>query len=92
MTRVDFREILYLAADRSYTDLHLADGSRRTIDTGLRATVTFFGRDDLLQIHKSYAVPHHAIAGFSREEIELTSGKKLPLGRAYRDEFRRVLA
>ena len=91
LSRIDFADVLYLAADRAYTDIHLISGGQRTVEMGLRATVAYFERDDLFQVHKSYAVPHHAIAHVSREDVELRNKKRLPLGRAYRDDLKRVL-
>ncbi len=89
--RIDFEKILYLAADGAYTDIHFCDGAKRTVDMGIRATIKFINRDDLFQIHKSYAVPHHAISRFNREQVFLRDSKALPLGRAYREGLRGVL-
>ena len=89
--RIDFAAIAYLRADGAYTEVHLADGQLRTIDRGLRATIEWFGRDDLLQIHRSYSVPFHSIERVDRDEVELRDGRRLPLGRAYRDGIKRAL-
>ena len=84
LERVDYLAIDYLAADGAYTDVVLQNGRRRTVDRGLRATLRLFGRDDLLQVHKSYAVPAHAIKSVSAESVVLRTGHELPLGRTYR--------
>lgn len=84
LDRLDFSRIRYLEADGAYTVVHGVDSARRLIDKGLRATVAMFERDDLLQTHKSYAVPHHAIRSVHREAVELIDGFKVPLGRTYR--------
>ncbi|MFK8057129.1 MAG: LytR/AlgR family response regulator transcription factor [Saprospiraceae bacterium] len=88
LSRIDFDNILYLAADRSYTDIHLINGRQKSIELGIKAMIAFFDRDDLLQIHKSHAVPHHAILNITREQVELLNHKKLPVGRVYREELK----
>ena len=84
LERVDFADVDYLSADGAYTDVVLGNGRRRTLDRGLRATVRHFGRDDILQVHKSYAVPVHAIAHVRQNAITLRSGGEVPIGRTYR--------
>ena len=73
-----------LSADGAYTDVVLANGRRRTLDRGLRATIRYLGRDDVLQVHKSYAVPVHAIAHVRPDAVTLRSGGEIPFGRTYR--------
>lgn len=89
--RIDFARVCLLAADRAYTDVHLADGTTRTLDFGLRAALREFGRDDLLQVHKSFAVPYHAIARATRDDLTLVDGRTVPVGRTYRKRLRELL-
>ena len=91
LERVDFTDILYMAADRSYTDVYLQTGGKHTLDTGIRAAIDLFQRDDLLQIHKSYAVPYHAVVRLTRDELEVKSGKRLPVGRTFRPGLKEAL-
>ena len=91
LERVDFAEVDYLSADGAYTDVVLGNGRRRTIDRGLRAAIRFFGRDDVLQVHKSYAVPVHAIAQVRQHAVNLRSGGEVPIGRTYRPRLHAAL-
>lgn len=86
--RVAFAEIAYLHFSNGSVDVYLlgqAPGERpRDMSCGLQEAIDFFGRDDLLRIHKSYAVPYHAIASTTREAVFLTDGTELPIGATYR--------
>ena len=84
LDRLDFARIRYLEADGAYTVVHCEGDVRHLVDRGLRATVAMFGRDDLFQTHKSYAVPHHAIRSLHRDAVELSDGHRVPLGRTFR--------
>ena len=87
LCRVEFAQISYLAADGAYTSVILRDGRKFLVDRTLSALLGAFDRDDLLRVHKSYAVPVHAIAEACREELVVSSGESLPIGRTYRAEL-----
>ena len=91
LDRIDFAEVSHLRADGSYTQVSMRDGKVRTLDRGLRASIEWFGRDDLLQVHRGYAVPFHSVQRVHRDEVELRDGTRLPLGRAFREGFKRAL-
>ena len=84
LLRIDFADVLYLRADGAYTDVQLVGGRTQVAEGGIRATVRKFRRSDLTQIHKSYAVPFHAIERCYRERVVLVDQTELPIGRTYR--------
>ena len=91
LQRVDFASILYLAADGAYTDIFSKDGSRCTIDMCIGSAIELFERNDMLQVHKSFAVPFHAIQSVRGDELFLLDGQSLPIGRVYRTSLRKAL-
>ncbi len=85
--RVDFAEVCYLSADGPYTQLHLRGERTFCADGGLCSVLEALDRDDVLQVHKSFAVVVHAIQRFERESMWLRDGTALPVGRTYRERL-----
>lgn len=91
LQRIDFESVSYLAADGAYTDVHFRDGTRCTLDMGICLAIKEFHRNDLLQIHRSFAVPFHAIQSVRCGELVLINGRELPIGRVYRSGLQEAL-
>lgn len=91
LERIDFDEISYIQANGILTHFFLNSKVKRTVDSGIRAALSRFNRDDLLQIHKSYAVPLHSIQRVFRAEVVLKDGSRIPVGRSFKDRLKSKL-
>ena len=86
--KVEFNDILYIEASRGEVLVHMNDGRARPLSMGIDKAIRFFGRDDLIRVHKSYAVPYHSIKRVTYKEIELVNGGKIPVGDRHRGGLR----
>ena len=82
---VSLDDILYLEAARAYVTIHLAEGSM-VLRQSMGNLLAHFEERDMLRIHRSFAVNPRKVEGVSSAKVVI-SGKKLPLGPGYREEF-----
>lgn len=82
--------ILYFEADGNYLKVYTPSGDYR-----FRSTVsdveTRLEQYGFIRIHKGFLVNQTSVQIIGREDIELTDGKVLPLGRSYAENARRRL-
>ncbi len=87
---ISIDDILYLAADRSYTIIYLKNNKNILVSKGLNEVEEQFPSEDFFRIHKSHSVnlafvkKHLKIDGGI---VELTDGTKLYIARSKKDEF-----
>ncbi len=83
-----FEQLLYIQADQGQVLLHTIEGKKKPLSMGMDKAISFFGRDDLIRVHKSYAVPYHAIKRVAHKHVELINGTQVSVGDRYRDGLR----
>ena len=86
--RFPFDDLLYIEADKGEVLVHTKEGKVRPVSMGMDKILKFFKRDDLIRVHKSFAVPYHAIRKVFYREVELINGKKIRVGDRYREGLR----
>lgn len=83
-------DILYFEADGNYLKLYTAAETFR-----LRSTVTAvensLGGSGFIRVHKGFLVNQSAVRIIGRDELEMTNGAFLPIGKNYMDEAKRKL-
>lgn len=84
--RISFEEIVYLAADGDYCEIHLKDKKHLSSET-LKKWIEMLEGWDFFRVHKSFVVNIHQIERVSGNTLYLYNGTQLPLGRAFKDEF-----
>ena len=82
-----FEHLLYVEADGGQVLLHTIDGKVRPFSMGMDKTLKFFNRDDLIRVHKSYAVRFDAIKKCAHYYVELIDGTQVRVGNKYRAEL-----
>lgn len=88
MLRLSEPDILYAEAFLHYIDIHTKDAVHR-----VKENISAFEKllsEDFFRIHRSYLVSLKAVVRFTRTEVELYTGEKLPLSRAKYDELSRA--
>ncbi len=88
MLRLSEPDILYAEAFLHYIDIHTKDTVHR-----VKENISAFEKllsEDFFRIHRSYLVSLKAVVRFTRTEVELYTGEKLPLSRAKYDELSRA--
>ena len=88
MLRLSEPDILYAEAFLHYIDIHTKDAVHK-----VKESISAFEKllsGDFFRIHRSYLVSLKAVVRFTRTEVELYTGEKLPLSRAKYDELSRA--
>lgn len=77
-------KILFLEAAKDYTKIHTFDGESYLIYGNLSKSLRNKLFQDLMRIHKSYAIQQKYVKSLNTKEIQLANNVKLPLGPKYR--------
>ena len=84
--KVLVNDIYSITSDSDYTEIHLAD-KKILSNESLRHWVDVLGGNHFYQIHKSHIINTQKIDRISGNLVSLTNGAKIPMGRAYKDNF-----
>jgi two-component system LytT family response regulator len=88
---VYLRQILYLQADGSYTEIYMNDGTKILVSKKLKDFEKLLTAEKkFLRIHRSYLINLRHVKEYNRAEggvIVLENGEKLTVARDRRDEF-----
>ncbi|MCK0161005.1 LytR/AlgR family response regulator transcription factor [Allomuricauda sp. F6463D] len=79
-------DIYTITSDSDYTEIHLEDKMILSNEP-LRHWVEVLGGNQFYQIHKSHIINTKKIDRISGNMVHLTNGSKIPMGRAYKDNF-----
>lgn len=83
-------EIIYFEADGNYLKLFTTNDEYRFRDT-LGAVESSLSDCGFVRIHKGFLLNQAAVKKLYADEIELTNGSRLPIGRSYQDAARRII-
>lgn len=84
--KVMVNDIYTITSDSDYTEIHMED-KRILSNEPLRHWVEVLGGNQFYQIHKSHIINTKKIDRISGNLVHLTNGSKIPMGRAYKDNF-----
>jgi DNA-binding LytR/AlgR family response regulator len=84
--KVLVNDIYSITSDSDYTEIHLED-KKILSNEPLRHWVDVLGGNQFYQIHKSHIINTQKIDRISGNLVSLTNGAKIPMGRAYKDNF-----
>lgn len=84
--RIRIDDICYLKADADYTELFLS-GKKHLSSEPLRYWLEILDARQFARIHKSYIVNTARIEKISGNQLYLSGGEVLPIGRAYKEAF-----
>lgn len=87
MIQVKLTDILYFEANQNYLQIYTHDQNYRFRDTLRNIESELFGKG-FLRIHKGFLVNQEAVYQMSGDEIVLTNGAVLPIGRTNREQIR----
>lgn len=88
--KVKLHEILYLEALKNYTIL-VTENKRHCVLSNLGEILQEEKFQSFTRIHRSFAVQKQFIQKISNLELELNSGKIIPIGRSFKDNLNAVL-
>ena len=90
IVRILVEDIYYIEASGNYIDIYTKNGIERYRTTLANMENELKGRS-FLRCHKGYLVNIRHISRMKNNEIELTEGSRLPVGRNYEKEVRQAL-
>ncbi len=86
--RVSRGEVVYIEAMDNYVRFHLTTSRPVMTQMSMKSVEEMLPRSQFIRIHKSYIVPRHAIASYSKSQVELKRVEEmLPIGRTYQADF-----
>lgn len=83
-------EIMYLAAEGSYTRLHLTEGREARVSRKIKAVQALLDSDRFVRIHHSYVVNLQYVSGMrnrSQASVQLGPDIELSLSRSRKSDF-----
>lgn len=87
-------DILYIEAMKDYVRIFCLEGTR-SVQRLTMETLGGIGEmlDDryFIRVHRSYIVNLRQVTGFDSQQLELTTGTKVPVGKTYRNTIREQL-
>ncbi len=89
--KVNIEDIYHITSDSDYTEI-ITDNKRYVSGEPLRLWLETLPGDRFYRIHKSHIINTEKIEKIVGNQVCLKGGTKLPIGRAYKEDFmRRVL-
>ncbi|MEE1961830.1 response regulator [Allomuricauda taeanensis] len=84
--KVLVKDIYTISSDSDYTEIHLKN-KKILSNEPLRHWLDILGAGQFYQVHKSHIINTQKIDRISGNQVLLTDGSKIPLGRAYKEHF-----
>lgn len=86
--RIRLADIEYIEAMDNYIRVILTSDKPVLSQTSMKTVMELLPAERFMRVHKSYIVPLHKIAAYSRRQLTLYHRNvELPVGRVYADEF-----
>lgn len=79
-------DILYIEAMENYCKIFRRKGHYTLSRMSLKAMAELLPPCKFIRIHRSFIVPIDSIQNFNKQELRLTSGQTLPIGRQYAEK------
>ncbi|SDQ19010.1 LytR/AlgR family response regulator transcription factor [Flagellimonas zhangzhouensis] len=84
--KVLIKDIYTISSDSDYTEIYLKE-KKILSNESLRHWLEVLGSNHFLQVHKSHIINTKKIDRISGNMVMLTDGSKIPMGRAYKEDF-----
>ncbi len=88
--RIEISDILFIHSDSDYTEIVTANKKYLSSET-LLYWIGYLASSNFARTHKSYLVNISKIKKLSGNQIHLSDSIRIPIGRAYKEEFMRRL-
>lgn len=89
---VPLADILYIEAMENYSKIHRSSSAACVMTrTNLKNIGELLPADRFIRIHRSFIVAVDKVEGFTRREVNLKGGSRLPIGRLYADNTEKAL-
>ena len=87
--KIKLSTILYIEAVNNYVRFHIVDARPILSQMSMKSIMDLLPADKFIRVHKSFIVPRHRIASYSRMQVVLYNQDiTIPVGRTYADALR----
>lgn len=83
-------DILYFESEGNYLSVHTKDSSYRFRET-MTALQQALENEDFIRIHRGFFVNQAAVEVLGADDLKLTNGENLPIGRNYAEETKKSM-
>lgn len=88
--KIPMNDIYYMEANGNYIDIYTENGNEKYRETMTKIEEELKGRK-FVRCHKGYLVNTEYISRMNNNEIELTDGRRIPVGRSYEKEVKQTI-
>ena len=86
VNKIYFHDILFIEGLGEYVKIHSISKVYITL-LSLKSLQKLLPSNIFLRVHKSYIIHKKYVASFNHQQIRLTNGKEIPIGRIYKQTF-----
>ena len=90
LIRLKTTDLIYILTDSDYTELHV-EGKKYLSSESLRYWEGVLPSKRFVRVHKSYVINTDKIVKVSGNQIYMVSDIRIPIGRAYKNDFTNLL-
>jgi DNA-binding LytR/AlgR family response regulator len=91
LVKVATDEISYIEGLADYLKIHLATGKTLLTRMTMKNILSKLSDKEFVRVHRSFIVPFNRIQSVRNKFIQLDSGKEIPIGISYEEEFEKAL-
>lgn len=84
--KIIIEDILFIKSDADYTEI-ITEKKKYLSNESLRHWLEVLSKHQFIRIHKSYIINTKKIEKFSRNTVTISQNHKLPIGRAFKEDF-----
>ncbi len=84
--KIIIEDILFIKSDADYTEI-ITEKMKYLSSESLRHWLEVLSKHQFIRIHKSYIINTKKIEKFSRNTVTISQNHKLPIGRAFKEDF-----
>lgn len=91
---VSSKDIVFIAAQKNYSDVHLANGQKHTISRTLNVFEMSLEKAGFLRIHRGFLINIEYVQSLSKTDgggVVMNSGDFIPMGKSRRESALQVL-
>jgi two-component system, LytTR family, response regulator LytT len=89
-TKIQYREIGWLKAEKNYTAIHMVSGRITLVREPLTEVHNRLPTREFIRVHKSYVINQSCIVKIKTSSVQL-SNSEIPVGRTYRGALQELL-
>lgn len=84
--KIIIEDILFIKSDADYTEI-ITEKKKYLSNESLRHWLEVLSKHQFIRTHKSYIINTKKIEKFSRNTVTISQNHKLPIGRAFKEDF-----